>query len=146
MNILDTNGINKILQDKLTLSEEYYLAPDVAEEAVLTEILHKAQMPRKIINLSNTGYFNQVVYVDHYKTILNKYGGRSFYNMTGFGDVSILATLHMLIDYFDPKKHNRLFDISQPITVFTHDAGLVKKINAEFFDKNIVVKNISEIS
>ena len=32
-------------------------------------------------------------YLEHYKDMLNKYGGRSFYNMTGFGDISVLALL-----------------------------------------------------
>lgn len=145
MNIVDTNGINHILVSNISLHQDYYLVPDVVEEVDLAQMVHNRRVPKRIINLSQTGYFNEAVYLNYYKAVLNKYGGRSFYNMTGFGDVSIMSTLHMLVDYFDQQQQGRLFDISEQIIVFTDDASLVTKINTEFADKNIVVRQVSNI-
>ena len=146
MNIVDTNGITYILKNNLRLSKDYYIAPDVMEESDLAEMVHGKRMPSRIIPLSGGGYFNQVIYVDHYKKILNKYGGRSFYNMTGFGDVSILAAIHTIFDTFKQQGQGRLFDISEQIVVFTDDGGLTTKISKEFPGKDIIVKTASNIS
>ncbi len=145
MNIVDTNGINHILINNLNLREDYYLVPDVAEEVDLAQMVHGRRVPNHIINLSQTGYFNEAVYLEHYKTVLNKYGGRSFFNMTGFGDVSIMATLHMLVNYFDQQVQGRLFDISEQVVVFTDDGPLTTRINTEFTGKNITVQQIANI-
>lgn len=146
MNIVDTNGVIRILKDNLNLSRDYYLAPDVVEESSLAEIVHNRRMPNGINRLSASGYLNQDLYLDHYKRILNKYGGRSFYNMTGFGDVSILAAIHVIFDIFEQQRQGRLFDISEQIVVFTDDADLTTKINTEFTGKNIVVRSVADIS
>jgi hypothetical protein len=63
--------------------------------------------------------------------------------MTGFGDVSVLGTIYMLLDRFQADKG--LFDFSEKIIVFTSDKGLIKKITTEFNGKNVVVKSPSEI-
>ncbi|MEI6553032.1 MAG: hypothetical protein WCO09_00520 [bacterium] len=146
MNILDTNGINHILKNNLTLSDEYFLVPDVAEESELAQMIHRRRMPGTITQLSQNTYFDQVIYLAHYKTILNKYGGRSFYNMTGFGDVSTIAALQMLFDVFNNQSRERLFATTESITVFTDDAGLIAKINAEFVGKGVVVKSVVDIT
>ncbi len=145
MNIVDTNAITHILKNNLTLSKDYYLAPDVVEESDLAEMVHNRRIPNKIMQLSEYAYFDEGLYLNHYKKILNKYGGRSFYNMTGFGDVSILAVIHMLVDTFEKENRARLFGISEQIVVFTDDNGLTTKIGNEFSGKDVVIKLASDI-
>src|SRR5665213_3476174 len=99
MNLIDTNGITRILRNRTRLSEDYYLTPDVVEESELAQLVHGGQIPRRVQHLADLDTFDMVVYLDQYKRILNAYGGRSFYNMTGFGDVSILAGIHAVASH-----------------------------------------------
>lgn len=146
MNLLDTNGISHILENNLALREEYYLAPDVSEEVELTQLVHGRRLPAVIHEISELNEFNGAVYLRHYNLMLNKYEGRSFYNMTGFGDVSILATIHAIVEDFDRQANEQLFHNSEQIVVYTGDRGLTTKINAEFLGRDIVVSPVNVIS
>jgi hypothetical protein len=135
MNLIDTNGITRILRNRLRLTEDYYLAPDVVDESELAQLVHGGQIPRRVQHLAELDTFDMVVYLDQYKRILNAYGGRSFYNMTGFGDVSILAGIHAVTAHSG--RQGRLFN-SGPIVVFTDDGPLTNKINQEFANNGTV--------
>lgn len=146
MNIVDTNGIQHIFVSNLTPREEYYLVPDVEEEVEMTQLIHGRRLPANIFEIGQTGDFNQAIYLKHYKNILNKYGGRSFYNMTGFGDVSILAALLMLIEIFENRVQTQLFNVSERITVYTSDARLTTRIGQELAGKDVEVRPVTDIS
>lgn len=145
MNIIDTNGINYIFANNLTLQDNYFLVPDVAEEVELTLLVHGRRLSNKVLEIVKHQLFDESVYLNHYNRILNKYGGRSFYNMTGFGDVSIIATLHMFVEIFEAQKAVQLFDPTEQIVVFTDDNGLATKIMAEFNSNNIHVVRVNTI-
>lgn len=145
MNIIDTNGVSHIFNNRISLKEEYFLVPEVTEEVEMTQLIHRRTVPPKVLEIIAVDEFDEVIYLDHYKQMLNKHGGRSFFNMTGFGDISILATLHTVLAVFAIQKAERLFDPTEQIVVFTNDARLTGRISTEFSGKNIVVKPVSDI-
>lgn len=145
MNIIDTNGISYILENNIVLQHTYYLVPDVAEEVEMTQLVQGRRIPPRVLEVDQTALFDEAIYIDYYNKMLNKYGGRSFYNMTGFGDVSIIATLHMLMDIFEQQKSSQLFDPTEQIIVYTGDVGLSAKIVAELTGKDVVVKPVTNI-
>ncbi len=110
----------------------------------MTEIIHKKHLPDRIFTISKTNDFDEGVYLKHYRQILNKYGGRSFYNMTGFGDVSILATLLMFSEISANQRQTQLFQIQT--TVYSDDAALIRKVKKELVGKNILVCPARDIS
>ncbi|PIQ80050.1 MAG: hypothetical protein COV79_02485 [Parcubacteria group bacterium CG11_big_fil_rev_8_21_14_0_20_41_14] len=146
MNIIDTNGIQHIFANNLTPQEDYYLVPDVEEEVEMTQLIHGRRLPATIFEIGQSGDFNEAVYLRHYKNILNKYGGRSFYNMTGFGDVSILAALLMLMEVFENRVQTQLFQNSERVTVYTSDARLTTRIGQELAGKDVEVRPVTGIS
>ena len=60
--------------------------------------------------------------------------------MTGFGDISTLATICTIPDYFERVKSEQLFDPTEEIVIFTGDKGLSKAIDSEFASFNVSVK------
>ena len=146
MNILDTNGVSHILTSSLVLQDDYFLVPDVVEEVEMTQLVHGRRIPSKVLQVDSIDLFDEAIYLDHYKATLNKYGGRSFYNMTGFGDVSIIATLHMLMSVFERQKQMQLFDNSERVVVYTGDSKLTTKIQTEFAGKDVMVLPVTDIS
>ena len=142
MNLIDTNGVTHILKTKPSLRENYFLAPDVAEESEVALMVHGGQIPRKVHMLTAHHFFSHVPYLNHYNRILNQYGGRSFYNMTGFGDVSILAALHALVGA--AQLQGQLFG-TEPLFVFTDDGPLTRRIAREFPTGNVTVRPISSV-
>jgi hypothetical protein len=145
MNLIDTNGVSYILTKRLSLKENYFLVPEVSEEVEMTQLVHGKKVPDNVLEIIASDEFNEAIYLNHYKNMLNKHDGKSFFNMTGFGDISILATIHTLLDMYVLQKAERLFDPTEPITVFTNDGGLTKRIAAEFVGKNVLVRPILDI-
>lgn len=146
MNIIDTNGVSHIFTNNLALRQGYYLVPDVTEEVEMTELVHGRRIPNHVRELIETDEFDEVLYLFHYKDVLNSYAGRSFYNMTGLGDVSILAALYMLRDVFARQQQEQLFAVSDSVTVYTDDVDLTTEINRVFSGNNITVLPVSAIS
>lgn len=146
MNIVDTNGIQYIFVNNLSPRDAYYLAPDVVEEVEMTQLIHGRRLPANIFRISQSGDFDEAIYLKHYKNILNKYGGRSFYNMTGFGDVSILAASLMFIEVFANRIQTQLFRTTDQVTVYTNDKRLTLKINQELAGENFEIRSVSDIS
>jgi hypothetical protein len=145
MNILDTNGINEILDRDINLDEEYYITPDVSEEADLTQIIRNKVLSKKVKPIDKYRYFDYSIYLDQYQRALNSYSGKSFYNMTGFGDVSIVAALHTLTQELERINKGQLFPVGETINVFTTDRGLIRRIKNDFDDLIVSVRPLSEI-
>ncbi|MEZ4103841.1 MAG: hypothetical protein R3B60_00985 [Candidatus Paceibacterota bacterium] len=145
MNLIDTNGVSYIFDRQISLTEDYYLVPDVIEEVELAQLVHSQSIPVGISEIVVIDEFDEVLYLNHYKRMLNIHGGRSFFNMTGFGDISILATIHTVLDMFTIQKIERLFDPTEQIVVFTDDSRLTRRVNTEFTGKNVEVKPVTDI-
>jgi hypothetical protein len=145
MKLIDANAINDILKNGITLTENYYLAPDVVDEVELTTLSYNKPLPSEVQPLENLGVFDMKIYLSSYKQMLNSQGGRSFFNMTGLGDISILASIDMLLKVFTIQKTERLFDPTEPILVYTRDKGLKKRIQKEFDGKEVTVKPVDQL-
>jgi len=146
MNIIDTNGISKIFENDIDLQEEYWIPPDVAAESDLTQIIHGRKLSENIKYLDKYKHFIYSIYLNHYNKSLNSLGDRSFFNMTGFGDISIISALYTLVEHFDKMNRGHLFPLTENITVFTDDIKLQKKITKAFNRSDVVVKSTSEIA
>ena len=144
MNIIDNTCISYIFQNHLDFEEEYYMAPEVVEEAEFPQTQHNLQLPRQICPIKGHELFDESTYIDFYKQILNKYEGKSFFNMTGLGDHSILATVHTVLKAQSMKKQRNLFEVFEVI-VFTDDNGLSKKIEKEFLNQAVILKSYQDI-
>lgn len=79
-------------------------------------------------------------YYANYKHFLNSYKAVSFYNMTGFGDVSILALVKSLLE--KNTACPTLFE--QPIHVYTKDRNLQNELRKEF--KGIIIVRDDKIN
>lgn len=129
MKIIDTTGIDCMVKRGITTSAVFYITPDIQDEF---EAGHDRRLPRNIEKLFDAGWFDRAVFFDSYRKMLNTYGGHSFYNMTGFGDISILAALQTQ----KVAATKILPGLSEPIDVITSDRGLTAKIKQEFLSKN----------
>ncbi len=145
MKLIDTNGVNHILANNTVLSETYFLVPDVKDESEVTELIHNRRLPPELVEITSTAVFNEAIYLGHYSTALNTHNIRSFFNMTGFGDISIIASIQMILDSFTAQRPEQLFDVSEIIEVYTSDGPLTAKINSTFTGKNVVVMSIAQI-
>lgn len=145
MNLIDTNGVTYIFQSGIKCEEIYYMAPEITEEVEMTQDIFSRNLPRQIINIYSYEFFNESFYIDFYNLMLNKHHGRSFFNMTGFGDISILATIHTTSKVFSIQKTQCLFDPTETINIFTNDEGLKKRINTEFSNAGVQCKAIEDI-
>lgn len=132
MKIIDTNTINHIFNSNIKLHDYYYIAPDVKEESEITEMIFGKQIPTNIKDVSKEQVFDSVSYLRNYKDLLNRYRGRSFYNMSGFGDISILATLKTLGDALQAQNRRLFSEMDERLVVITEDDDLTKKITQEF--------------
>lgn len=132
MNLIDTNGVDLVLTSGVALKAIYFLAPDVVEEVEMTKLIHKKRLPDNLVPIEDLKQFKSTEYLRQYKRMLNKHSGRSFYNMTGFGDISILATLHVVSKLIVDTSQGSLFGETDSIAVFTRDDELIDKINSEF--------------
>jgi len=146
MNLIDTVGVNHIFTDAIKLADNYYLAPDISDEVEMTEMIHNKHVPEEIKSVAELDEFNESIYIHQYRLALNSYRKRSFYNMKGFGDVSIIATIHTLIDGYKKQKTEQLFSTSEQIVIYTNDANLTKVIISEFAKNDVSVKPASAIT
>jgi hypothetical protein len=144
MNLIDTNAVQHVQEGGKNLDGVYYLAPDIEEEVAITRILMRGARLPNFLSIKSLPSFDEVAYINNYNIALNKYTGRSFFNMTGFGDISILASLMALCETPTGKQVS-LFDEPEEIVVFTDDISLIKKIRSDFTDKNVRVANFSDI-
>ena len=132
MKIIDTNTLNYIFTNNIKTNDIYYLAPDVKEESEIVEQIYGRRLPENIRDISNEPFFDQGTYIIYYKEMLNRYRGRSFYNMTGFGDISTLALLKMLREYIQIQPKSLFEEAEEKLTVITDDMPLRREIGEEF--------------
>lgn len=145
MNLIDTNAVTYIFQVGVQCEESYYMAPEVVEETEMTQAIFSQELTPNVIDISKFDFFDERIYIDFYKKMLNAHQGKSFFNMTGFGDISILATIHTTFEVLANQKQKRLFGIPTSIDVFTNDEGLKKRIHMEFSTMNVQCKAVEEI-
>lgn len=131
MKILDTNSVNYILRSRLNIQDDYYLTDDIREEADIAESVIGRTLSSKIHLASNSQLFDEARYIYHYQEMLNKHRGRSFYNMSGFGDISILAFIKTIELAVVSQSQGRLFQVDDKMEIFTEDKPLIKKIHNE---------------
>jgi hypothetical protein len=91
-------------------------------------------------------YFDEAKYLKFYQICLNEMSGRSFFNLTGLGDVSIVATLMTIRECFAEIAASELFDPTEIITVFTADVGLRKRIESRFGRNEVKIEIITDSS
>lgn len=126
MKIIDNNGLNHVLSNGIHLTEPYFVTPDVKEEY---EVEHD-KLPHNVKSLFGEEWFDSAAYLLNYQTVLNRRSGRSFYNMTGFGDVSIVSALMTL----KASCAGMLPAMIEGHIVITGDAGLTRQLMDEFND------------
>ena len=144
MRILDNNALGHILENRITIKGTFYITPDILEEF---EVLDN-KLPPNVQNIFGESWFNAASFLVNYQAVLNRRRGRSFYNMTGFGDTSILALLKTRKESF--------VDILPGMTdehiVITNDQELTRFIKEEFndisneFDQKLTVVACSKFS
>lgn len=142
MKIVDTNILNFFVKGDILLdiSEEFYFASDLKDEIenLKTISLEYKNIIQKIkfINIENHRHFDESKYLEHYKNFINKHNKiTSFYGLKGLGDISIIASVAMVLD---PVKLT-LFDSIDEVEVYTHDANLKEALRTEFADRiNII--------
>lgn len=145
MNLIDTNAVTYIFESGIQTEEIYYMAPEVIEETEMTEAIFDKKLSQNIVNISRYDFFEETSYIDFYKRMLNKHHGKSFFNMTGFGDISILATIHTIFKVLIEQKQKRLFDLPESISIFTNDGGLKKRVDLEFSNLSVYCKPYEDI-
>lgn len=144
MKIIDNNGLNHVVLKGIHLTEPCFITPDVKEEF---EVQHD-NLPKNVKPLLDEEWFDGAAYLINYQTVLNRRDDRSFYNMTGFGDVSIVAALMTL----KASCVGMLPAMIEDHIVITGDAGLTRQIEDQFnditheFDKKVHVVRPQEYS
>ncbi len=123
MNILDNTALDYMMKQGGRPSGFCCISPDIVDEY---ETSYEQRLPGNVRNIFDLENFDKAIYLRNYQTMLNKHGGRSFYNMTGFGDISILALL---------KTQEELAASMLPLdelVVVTDDGPLRRRIRREF--------------
>lgn len=133
MKILDTTTINYIFKNNVLLEDTYFITPCISDEMVTAEIVHNKKAPANIKNIFEENSFNQALYVKNYFEVLNKHGDRSFFNMSGLGDISIIALAKTLVEMETSEVQTTLpFAIyKKEIIIYTSDNPLKAKILSE---------------
>jgi hypothetical protein len=127
MIIVDNNALSRAIKEGKMLTGPYVITTDIREEF---EVAFSGRLPRNTRDVCIDSAFDGANYYVQYKKMLNKYGGRSFYNLTGFGDISILALLCVQKE----KMTGVLPVMIEEHTVVTNDDGLIKKLKNEYGD------------
>lgn len=127
MKILDNSALNYINKNKILVREDFVITTDIQDEF---ETAFDIDLPESVRDITKEVGFNNAVYIKNYKEVLNKYGGRSFYNMTGIGDMSVLALLKTQKDASAVQFPSMI----DGCTVVLRDAALENKIRNEFSD------------
>ncbi|HZX73905.1 MAG TPA: hypothetical protein VFE57_05775 [Cyclobacteriaceae bacterium] len=133
MKILDTTTINHIFKNNIRLQGRYFITPCVGDEMVTAEIVWNRKAPSNIKDIFQEDSFDKAMYLRHYFDMLNKHGDRSFFNMSGFGDISIIALAKTLLETEKSVIQNTLpfKEYKEEIIIYTSDGGLKKRITDE---------------
>lgn len=97
MKILDTNIIIKILNKDIIYKERIFVTSDLLEEYENAEFYNNAKINNERVNIELDKELGALFY-NYYKRNLNELSGRSFFGMTGFGDISIISLVDALLE------------------------------------------------
>lgn len=125
MKILDTNGLDYMVKSAMTAKGLLHITPDIREEY---ETWHETPLPHNVVDVFDEKWFDPAAYLQSYQLMLNKHGGRSFYNMSGFGDISILALLRTR----QLASGGILPGMLEEVEIITTDGPLTNKIRSAF--------------
>jgi hypothetical protein len=133
MKILDTSALNFIFDNNVTLLDDitFYMTEDLLLEAETTALVKDKKLPSCIKIVDEHPLYNGVEYYKNYQEMLNKHNKRSFSNMTGFGDISILALVKTVSERI--KNLPVLMpELTEKIEIYLSDGPLKDKLNKEF--------------
>lgn len=133
MKLIDTDTINHILVNKKSFDDECFVTPDVYDEMLVAEMVHSKKVPASIKQIVLESDFDEAEYLKNYYKSLNQYNKRSFFNMKGLGDVSIVAAVGTIVQS-KKNKPNRLPlpGLVDDLEVYTGDKNLSKFLKKEF--------------
>ncbi|MBP6866059.1 MAG: hypothetical protein KBC12_00775 [Candidatus Pacebacteria bacterium] len=133
MKIIDTTAISHIFKENIFLEDTYFITPCISDEMVTTEIVYDKKAPTNVKNIFEENSFDQALYVKNYFEMLNKHGDRSFFNMSGLGDISIIALVKTLVEMEKSATQTKLpfLEYKEEIIVYTSDNPLKTKIESE---------------
>lgn len=146
MNLIDTNGINHVLDNQVLLTETYYMTHDVENEAELTQSIKGKPLSDRIVSIRNHPEFKEHLYLKWYRKTLNTYRKVSFFNMTGLGDVSIIAAGHALAEQRALNLQADLFGQPDPVRVFSDDSGVMEAVARLFPNGEVVLAPFSDFA
>lgn len=147
MKLIDANGVQFVIERRMILQENYFIAPEIEEEVEIMEIALRAKVPPRILSIKRRlDYFNEPLYLKHFKDALNTQSGWSMYNWSGFGDISLIATVATILEVIEKNNQLRLFPTSEIIEVYTNDAGLRKRLEKKFTGTGLVILPIDRIT
>lgn len=132
MIIIDAKPLITGAEIDFTFPNDSFITDDINEEYLngTDEALPKN------ISLIIGKIIDEATYIKNYKVMLNKFKKKSFYNMTGFGDISILAVIETLVHKEKPTL------IPEKIIIVTDDSPLSSFISQEFGEvENMEVTN-----
>ncbi len=135
MKIIDTNILNKFIRDEILLdsSDEFCITEELKDEIEILKSLspdYRNKIQRIKFTDIQKDSFDEVKYLENYKTFLNKYNNIvSFYGLKGLGDISIMASIATVL-----QTQRTLFD-NEYIEVVTSDSDLKEALKEEFSDK-----------
>jgi len=147
MKLLDTSAINYVLKNDLHLEEDYFITSDIEEEKATAEISLGKVLSGNIKNILENVRFPKHLYIKNYFHALNKNKDikRSFFNMTGFGDVSLMALIQTLQTLSSGEAQQLpIPGISQKIIVYVDDSSLIKAIEKLNY-RDVIIKHPSEL-
>jgi hypothetical protein len=145
MIIIDNTAYNYIVDNDLQFGKGlcFYVPNDIIDEITLAASLKGAPFPGYIKNIFETSPFDIGAYYKHYKDCLNSETLSHFYNMTGFGDVSIVAAVGGVCEAQDQAVS--LFP-NDDIVVYLSDNKLTNVLTKRFSSrKNLKIFHSQEL-
>jgi len=141
ISIMDSSAILYIVNNEIHMDGDYYITPDIEDEISINEI----STGRRISEYINLKSYEELVgieeasYLFNYQYVLNKYSGKSFYNMTGFGDISLIALAKTIISKTNSDKQPVLLkEYESNVVVYSNDRGFIKRIRQELGNQTTI--------
>lgn len=143
MKIIDSSSLIYCYENGIELDGNYYVVGDLDEEFELAELIHNEKRTN-IRQASSLPEYSEAYYLAQYSVMLNKHAGHSFTSMRGFGDIAILALVQSSINNFgrpNQTSFNLFSDTDEDVIVITNDAGLTKRLLADFGESITILGN-----
>lgn len=139
--VLDTNALIQLrLERCLVTADACCLVPDAIRE----EFLDRGISERWFDGCSFVEWrYDESMLMGAYAKYLNEYPKVSFYNMKGFGDVAILATLSLLVD--EHRQPGLPFSgVADSIVLVSDDSDL-RKFVKKCFSGQVALETVKEL-